>query len=348
VIPQIRPFNFGVEKPYPEADFRKILAYGKDDFLKFKNKKILVIGASGFVGRWISESFIRADQEFNLNLRITLTSKTICKRFKSWGISHEKVHLIEIDLRDSIELLQKKTEIADYIFFCANYAENSRYHENSLRILENVLSHLSKIDSCPTFINLSSGAVYGQNSRKFPTIPESNRLPRIPSEPYGKLKWQSERMVESATLEGQILGSNPRLFTFYGPGLSVGGNFAVGEFIFQAFLQKEIVIRGNPDSLRSYMHPVDLILALIRLSLNPTLNTVHIGSAQPITIGKLAMTIHEIFQLETPINIPLQLPPPNYYFPETELSRRYLKSPERVSFDIGLREWIKWLAKVEI
>ena len=193
--------------------------------------------------------------------------------------------------------------------------------------------------SVPNFINLSSGAVYESPSNyyRFPEI-NSPLIDSVPLTLYGKLKLKMEQLVINADTEGVVIGSNPRLFTFFGHGLPLNSHFAIGNFVQSAAMANKIEVTGSIHTVRSYLYITDLVIQLLSLLTKPTLNTLHIGGAAPITIGELASKVSAHFN-NCPIVASSEEAQPNYYLPEVENTVEYLGVSEKISLDTGLKRW---------
>jgi dTDP-glucose 4,6-dehydratase len=105
---------------------------------------------------------------------------------------------------------------------------------------------------------------------------------------------------------------------------------------------EEIFIRGNLNTQRSYLYPTDLIVWLLHLMVKPTLNPVHIGSENLVSMTALAEKISNIFSLPGFSNgdDSAEL---SIYGPDTSKTRNYLNVSEEVSLDESLIRWKNWL-----
>jgi len=268
----------------PKLDIEEIVSnFGL--FEQFKNSKVLITGASGFVGTWLSQSLIVANKKYNLEMQIFLLSR---KASSSYLIKESNyLHLISHDIRNP---LPSNLPEFNYVFHTATPSQpatggndpTSVYAITSIGT-KNLLLYLSQQHTVPVFLNTSSGAVDKLN----PNNPESEI-----QKAYRLGKEEAEYLVESFSYKGNVIGTNPRLYTFAGPGIDTGAHFVAGEFMRRALTGEPLVINGNPKTLRSYMYPIDLINWLITISRNPTLETIRVGNPNPITIAELASLIY--------------------------------------------------------
>ena len=197
----------------------------------------------------------------------------------------------------------------------------------------------------PIFCNLSSGAVYGKrvlNEGSVQEQPLPEEIPVLDLNIYARIKVELELEVEKLTNSGQVVGSNPRLFAFSGPGISLDAHFAIGNFMNNAIKGEEIYVKGNPNTQRSYLYPTDLVVWLMNVLVKPTLKPIHIGSESLISISNLAKKISEMFS-SPGVYSGDDSAELSIYSPYTSKTRRFLNVSEEVSLDESLIRWKNWL-----
>ena len=309
---------------------------------------ILVTGGTGFIGSWIISVLNKmSDYKMIENSIYVLTSDKAKAQFHFNNLRYKNIEIFTLEELQN-QVLNRTIKSFGYVFHCATstkYSTNdekndfNRTFEFTIKILELIKS----TGSAPNFINLSSGAVY-ESPPTYYRFPENNfpinDISLLTS--YGKLKLRMEQLVTSADTEGVVIGSNPRLFTFFGHGLPLNSHFAIGNFIQSAATANKIEVIGSMQTVRSYLYITDLVIQLFSLLTKPTLNTLHIGGAVPITIGELASKVSNHFN-NCPIVASNKDAQPNYYLPEVENTVKYLGVSEKISLDIGLNRWIESL-----
>ena len=305
---------------------------------------ILITGGTGFIGSWIVAVLNKmSDDKIIENEIYILTSDKVKAQhlFNKLRFKNIVIYTLE-ELQNQV--LNKTVKGFGYVFHCATstkYATNDEKNDfdRTLDFTIKILKIIKLSSSVPSFVNLSSGAVYESPLNYF-RFPEKNSPLSNDSSLtlYGKLKLKLEQLVISADTEGIVKGSNPRLFTFFGYGLPLDSHFAIGNFVQSAAKVNKIEITGSIQTVRSYLYITDLVTQLFSLLTRPTLNTLHIGSAVPITIGELANKVSAHFN-NCPIVASNKDAQPNYYVPEVENTVKYLGVSERVSLDTGLKRW---------
>jgi dTDP-glucose 4,6-dehydratase len=106
--------------------------------------------------------------------------------------------------------------------------------------------------------------------------------------------------------------------------------------------KKPIVVNGNPDTIRSYLYPTDLIVWIVKLLLNPSISTLNFGSDVPISIANLAKAINEITG-NSGVEFRGNNEPGSIYYPSTIKARQHLKVKQSVHLEVGIERWINWL-----
>lgn len=198
--------------------------------------------------------------------------------------------------------------------------------------------------SVPVIMHLSSGAVYGpqglDNSKFLEGTQRSMNLTSLSA--YALVKIQIEKLVEQADAAGIVRGANPRLFAFAGPHIALDAHFAVGNFVHDALYSEQIILKGNPRTVRSYLYPTDMASSLIACLANPTLQPLHIGSDRPMEMQEIARRISSLAG-NIPVTLGDSAAAMSRYVPATAETRRYLGVEQRVSFDDGIERWMRWL-----
>ena len=261
------------------------------EFEQFENSSILITGATGFVGSWISATLAEANLKHRLGMKIYLLSRNIDY---SNSLSHTNfISTVKHDIRNRFP---DELPHFDYVFHTATPSNPSTGGTHADSVLEitvdgtnNLLSHLSGQKTPARLLNTSSGAVDKLN----PNVLE-NPLQIA----YRQGKEESEKLVINCHNKGNIIGTNPRLYTFAGPGIATDAHFVAGEFIRLALNNEPIVIKGNPNTERSYMYPTDLVSWLLAIIKNPTLEVIRVGSPTAIKISDLARLVYSTVNSE--------------------------------------------------
>ncbi len=274
-------------KSYSEIELEEIRASSNHFFSKLSGKTILVAGASGFVGSWLTAVFDFANRQTASNIDVIGIARKFSPEFRR---AFSKTNLFECDIGDFSSIPDFRP---DCVFNAATPSVPGRGGIDPRQILnassrgtENLLG-LCRDGSKPLFINLSSGIVTKRVGDK--TLDLSKH-----PDAYLHGKRLSEDLVKTSTEVGKVRGVNFRLYAFAGPGISLTDHFAVGNFLFDALSGRPIVIKGNPSTIRSYLYPTDLIANLLNLSIGEHSEHVELGSRIKVTMRELAELINSV------------------------------------------------------
>ena len=335
----------------PSGDLEEIVNRTSSIASDFVDSKILITGSTGFIGSWLTNTLIMLDHSFDLGIEFFLTSRDISKsEEKIKRFPKTQVNFLEIDYLSESSL--PKIDVS-HIIFSSTPSQPSTGGDNDSnveKVSKNSFKSLVEVakaqKNSPIFCNLSSGAVYGkqvlnEGSVQEQTLPQE--IPLLHLNNYARIKVELELEVEKLTNSGLIVGSNPRLFAFSGPGISLDAHFAIGNFMNNAIKGEEIYIKGNPNTLRSYLYPTDLVVWLMNVLVKPTLNPLHIGSESLISISNLAKKISEIFS-SPGVSAGDDSVESSIYAPDTSKTRSFLNVSEEVSLEESLIRWKNWLS----
>jgi len=179
-----------------------------------KNKQILVLGGSGFIGSHV------VDELFSRGADITVLNRSTSSKHNNLKKVHDKIEIIAMDMNspDFIALVAHGS--FDVVLHFAGTASVSRSveqpYENfeadlhgTVRLLECLRCHSPKT----RFIFTSSAAVYGNPVR----LPMSETDPTFPISPYGVAKLSAERYCSVYSQLYQLHCASIRPFSIYGP-----------------------------------------------------------------------------------------------------------------------------------
>jgi dTDP-glucose 4,6-dehydratase len=292
----------------------------------------------------LSRALISANQVFDLNLELNFLSRSInSSQLKRDFGSNYNLRFWEFDLADEkfISAIDKEFHVIFHGATASKFDGRKSNDRNAEIGTSNLISFVSKNKSVPSFINLSSGAVYGIEARSSPFILESSKVPNKNEvfDSYVAEKIAIELLISEANQQKIIHGSSPRLFAFYGNGLPIDANFAIGNFMRDIIFKKSLQITGSPESTRSYMHVVELVLSLIKLSVHPIPGSVNIGGSEAISMQELANKLMSILEITVPIIFNNEGTSPNHYVPGFDLSHDSLVREQFIDFSSGIKSW---------
>jgi nucleoside-diphosphate-sugar epimerase len=324
---------------YPEENLSSVVETSSELIGALRSVNFIVVGASGFLGSWISSYLAFLQCNGFTDGTITLLARNLSSLSELSTLLQKRksklVSTVSLENSDFSHLSLSRT----VVFFAATDTTTygtkiSDSSDSSLEIAKQTIGKL--LPSDVTFIHLSSGGVYESNSRKLTGIPRDFNIRESTTDSYIYQKLSLENWCKIQNESGLFKARNPRLFSFYGPGLQLDRHYAISEFMNQAMKGLPIVIKGNPANLRTYMHPADALIQLMHQALSEEPANTQIGSAVPRTILDVGRVIAEEF------SVPLQIiesnsPDTNNYVPLDVLVRK------EKDFLSGIHDWKTWL-----
>jgi nucleoside-diphosphate-sugar epimerase len=323
----------------PTLDIHKISSDFSSEFAELESVNFLIVGASGFLGRWISTSlaYMQLQGLFRGKLYLLVRNMAKIAELESLSMVPNR-RIVPISTMDKKTFSDSDGARTIIIYAASSTSEAGKplkansgsYLDLPLRVVDCLPTHEV------TFVHLSSGAVYDPSARLQERISGSEKVQISSNDSYTAEKIMIEQWLDGKGEESSMTVRNPRLFAFYGPGLQLDRHFAIGEFMRNGMSKMPISIKGNLGNLRSYLHPRDAVNQIFQncLSADP-LNT-QIGSRNVLTIETLAHVIAREFNVNVEV---LNADPSRVdnYVP--------LDIPERQekNFELGISEWRKWL-----
>lgn len=336
----------------PQRDLVEILESSHARLATLASSKVLICGATGFVGAWLTSSLLEANEEMNLDLEIVIISRDadLAKK-KLAPRSNDPLTIITGDLASEKNPLLNLGHEFTHIVHLATPAvastgslDAAKSYASTVEGARNLVAYASEILLPPVLLHTSSGGVYGRQPISTERIPEGWVNENLDNEisAYGRAKLEAESLISQANREGKVRAANPRLFAFLGPHLAMDAHFAVGNFMQDALLGRSIKVEGNPTTKRSYLYPTDLTDWLLAVLVEPHDEVLHVGSRIPVQMSELAKVISETFD-GSPISYLGNDLPPSNYVPEIKAMQSIYGVSQKIDLQEGIRRWANWL-----
>jgi UDP-glucose 4-epimerase len=244
--------------------------------LNYKNKKVLVTGGCGFIGRNVANELVK------LGAQVTVFDVNLTKL-------RSDILVIKGDIKN-IESLDVMTRGKDYVFHLAASLGVEATGDIPLQVLEtnlfgtvNVLRASLK-NGVGRVLFSSSSEVYGEPQM----LPISEGHPKAPVSTYGVAKLASEHYCDAFYKEYGLECTVVRLFNVYGP--DQNKNFVMPRFISQALNGLPITIYGDGTQSRSYTFITDAVDGILRAASSEKAlgEVLNIGNDKKTSLKELA------------------------------------------------------------
>ncbi len=317
--------------------------------MKWQDKKVIVIGAGGFIGSHLCEELVvkgcKVCSFVHYNSR------------NDWGL----IEFLPKKIRKNIEIMcgdiqdtyftDKAIKGRDIVFHLAalipipySYKAPLSYVrtnvEGTLNVMEASLKHnISKI------VHTSTSEVYG--SAQYVPIDEAHPLQG--QSPYSASKIGADKIVESYYRSFALPVATIRPFNVFGPRQSARA--VIPSIITQALVGKNIVL-GSLFPHRDFTYVKDTIEGYIKIAENKNTvgEVINIGSNMEISIGDLASKIISLLNLPNKIMSVNSRKRPRKsevkrLVCNNEKAKEMLNWQPRIELEKGLRLTIEWIKK---
>lgn len=313
--------------------------FTKDELAYLNSCTFLLSGGSGFAAEWIVSILYGLSSDDSLPQIVLLgrDPDKIAMKYKSY-------HNLKVVSWQNLPFENMEEGATNFVIIHSSVpaasgekilaTEIDSYSRNTEILVDAAL----KVSLKPTLVNLSTGGLYMRPSYGFISETsahvKSNNLT-----PYERVKFNDEEITSRYGASGLVRATNPRLFSFTGPGLRVPGKFALTEFVSNAISAKPILVRGNPSSFRSYMSPVDMGIWILKCAIWPSVGVVHIGSSEGLLMSEVAELVGQEFGRSNKIDIQDSVTLPESYVPENTETKKQLRINKMLDFRDSLKFW---------
>ena len=239
------------------------------DWEIFRNKTILVTGATGRLGMYIVEAINKADIDWNLNLTIIALARSEKKLQEVFGQSL-KLPNIRILVQDIIDPIQIECDV-DYIFHVAGAASPKDFTDAPVDTLwghvmgtRNILE-LAREKRAKKVLYVSTVETYGEwkSDEGIKEVECGSMRCDNARACYPEAKRLCETMLASYEAQYGIEYVGVRLCHTFGPGISLYDGRAFAEFISNVIEGKDIVLQSDGSAARTYTYVADAIGAML-------------------------------------------------------------------------------------
>ena len=318
-----------------------------------KGKKILVVGAGGFIGGHLLKRLLKDGNSI---------VATDIKPKEYWFQDFENVqNHYSMDMKD-INNCRNVSKNVDYVFNMAcNMGGMGFIENNKAECMQSVLINTNLLISCKEnqvkkYFFSSSACAYniGKQQKVFiDGLKEEDAYPADPEDGYGWEKLFSERMcrhfMEDYGLEVRIA----RYHNIYGPyGTYDGGREKAPAALCRKVIlakkdnKNKIEVWGDGKQTRTFLYVDDCIEGTLRLFQSDYSEPVNIGSDEQVSINQMLEIIENftetkklerIYQLDKPKGV-------RGRSSNNDLIKKILKWSYKIKLNEGLRKTYDWIS----
>jgi dTDP-glucose 4,6-dehydratase len=330
------------------TDFDHVLNHTSELWQDLRGARLFITGGSGFIGKWLIETLLAADERHRLGLRVTvLTRNGAALRDKlPWVAAAPAVAVLQGDVRS---FAFPDGAFSHVIHAAGDLAVNAKplyVHDvivaGTRRVLEFVAGR-----GVADMMLVSSGAAYGRQPDDVDRLDEDFAGAPSLAEPrtaYGQGKREAEWLSHAYAAAHGFRLRIVRPFTLVGPYLPLDGDFAVASFVSDLLAGRPIGVTGDGTALRTYLYAADMAIwlwtALLR---GPPGLVCNVGGEEVVSMAELATLIAGFARPPLPVRIAHTAPTARAaqrYVPSIGRARQVLGLAPTVLLEEGLRRMI--------
>ncbi len=236
------------------------------DVQKLRSARILITGATGLVGAFLTDCLLALSDQNALDLRLYALCRNAARAKERFG---ERVNAIAADVSEATALPE-----CDYIIHAASNAHPRAFSADPVGTMlanilgvRNLLEHL-RAQGHGRLLFVSTGEIYGDNpairdgfsETDFGKIDSMN-----PRACYPESKRAAETLCASYLSQYRVDSVVARLCYVYGPTITNENSRADAQFLRNALSKTDIIMKSAGAQVRSYCYVADAARALITI-----------------------------------------------------------------------------------
>ncbi len=315
----------------------------KLDFNKLRNSKVLITGASGLIGIYLTTTLKQVQKDLNIEITCWINN-SIEPEFKE---IFSDVKLIEGDILHSGHY--KKDLIFDTIIHAAGYGQPNKFmtDKNKTFLLNTMSTHkliYYFLKKNGNFLFISTSELY--SGLDYNNITEEQIGTTTPSHPrasYIEGKRGGETICHSMIEKGYNI-KIVRLALGYGPGTKKNDQRVLNSLIEKGLFNDKIELMDAGDAIRTYCYVTDVVEMIWNILLNGQEIVYNVGGESVTTILELAKLIGFKLGKEviTPVNNNELSGNPKVVNISLDRYINEFKKTDFISLEEGIDNTIKW------
>lgn len=315
----------------------------------WKNKRVLVTGADGFMGSHLTDRLLDAGAHVSIFVRGNSVNGTVKYTLKNLAGKEKRFKSIltgDLGSHDSIPMIRRNAP--EYIFHLAAdaYVPNSFEHprevmESNLWGTVNVLHAAKEMPKLKRVVCTSSSEIYG--TAQYAPIDEDH--PLNPSSPYAASKVAADRTAFSYWNTYRMPISIIRPFNTFGPRHTYD---VIPKFITLALAGKPLTIHGNGLQTRDFTYVDDMVDAFLLMGWHPKAvgRAVNFGTGRDETIKKTAELVLKATGSRSAVTYSKdRVAQVMRLICDYSLAKKLFGWKPRVKFEEGVRRNVEWAKK---
>ncbi|MFN8414011.1 MAG: SDR family NAD(P)-dependent oxidoreductase [Anaerolineales bacterium] len=316
--------------------------------MNWKDKKVLVTGAGGFIASHLVERMVKEGAQVRAFVRYNSRNDVGMLRVIPSDV-FSQIEVIHGDLRD-VEAVRGAVRGVDTVFHLGALIAIPYSYVNPREVIDvNIMGTLNVLMAAREFntrrvVHTSTSEVYG--TAKY--VPIDEKHPLQGQSPYSASKIGADRIAESFYRSFEVPVVTLRPFNTFGPRQSARA--VIPTIITQALTRDEVKL-GSLEPSRDFTFVADTANGFVRVAEaeNVLGEEINLGNDNTIRIGDLVTKIFEIIGKTPKVVVDSQRIRPGKsevmkLWASNQKAKEMIGWEPRVSLDEGLRLTIEWLS----
>lgn len=297
-------------------------------------KRVLVTGATGFVGRYAVASLLERGYEVH-----AVSSKPREESAAAGGARWHAADLLRDEEVASLVGRISPTHLLHFAWYAEpgkywTSTENFRWVRASLNLLEAFAAGGGR-----RVVMAGTCAEYEWGGDR---ICSEETTPLAPSTPYGTCKHSLHMMLEAFAAQAGLSAAWGRIFFLYGPREYPSRLVAS---VVNSLLRNEVARCSHGNQVRDFLHVEDVARAFVTLLDGETAGAVNIASGVPVTLKEVIHTIarklgrEELIQLDA---VPAPANEPPLLVADVRRLKNEVGWSPKYDLSAGLDDTIEW------
>jgi len=264
----------------------------------YRKRRALVLGASGFIGRWVARELTAAGADLVLAARDPHAIAALAPGYGLRGNTHQ----VDLEQPGAARRLIAAVR-PDIVFNLAGYGVDrserlaARARRINTELVEELLSALAKRPETDwpglALVHAGSALEYGEVGGNLDEATHPN-----PTTDYGRTKLAGTQLVVRAVAEGSLAAVTARLFTVYGPGEPEGR--LLPTLLQGAASDGSIPLTAGAQQ-RDFTFVADVAEGLLRLGLlpEPTYSVVNLATGKLCQVKDFVLEAARVLRIDS-------------------------------------------------
>ena len=314
-------------------------------------KKVIVTGCSGFIGFHLTSALLDKGYEVIGIDRLNEAYDVNLKKFRLSKIKdHENLKFLNFNLSNinSYDELEKLSNEVSAVYHMAaragvrqSFLTPENYVEDNTVATTNI-AKFTKSNKIEKLVIASTSSIYGNSGENLMSENKDEKIQ--PPSVYASTKLSGEILSKIMMEDSDTNLLLPRFFTVYGP--YGRPDMSILRFIHWVLEEKEVLVLGDGEQMRSFTYIDDVIEALLLMLDYNESDTFNVGSNTTVSLNEVIKTIEKYTGKKAKIkNEKRAYKDPDVVRPNLENISNELNWKPSTNIEAGIEKTVSWYSE---